>query len=51
VGDAFEAVFGDEDGDAEVLDEAGDRGEDVFGGGRVECGGRFVEDDDAGGGR
>ena len=39
----LEPVLRDEDGDAEVVDQSGERGEHVLGGGRVERGGRLVE--------
>ena len=45
--DAFEAVFGDDDGRTEVVHEPRDRGEHLFGGGGVERGGRFVEHEHA----
>ena len=48
VDDALDAVLGDDDGVREVVDQPGDRGEHVGRGGRVEGGGRLVEDDDAG---
>ena len=41
--DALQAVLGDHDGDAEVVDEAGDRGEHLLGRGGIERGGRLVE--------
>ena len=41
--DALEPVLGQEHGQAEVVDEPGDRGEDVLGRGRVEGRGGFVE--------
>ena len=49
--DALEAVLGHHDGDAEVVDEAGDGGEHLFGGGGVERRGRLVEHEDRAGGR
>ncbi len=45
--DPFEAVFGEHDGDAEVVHQAGDRGEHLFGRGRVERGGGLVEHEHA----
>ena len=45
--DALHAVLGHDDGDAEVVHETGDRGEHLFGRGRVEGGGRFVEHEHA----
>ena len=41
--DALEAMLGEHDGDAEVVDEPGDRGEHLLGRGRVERRGGFVE--------
>ncbi len=46
--DPLQAVFGEEHGDAEVVDEPGDGGEHLLGGGRVERGGGLVEDEDPG---
>ena len=45
--DPLEAVLGHHDGDAEVVDEAGDGGEHLLGGRRVERRGRLVEHEDA----
>ena len=45
--DAFEAVLGDHDGHAEVVDEAGDRRQHVLGRGRVERRRRLVEHEHA----
>ena len=41
--DPLEAVLGQQHGDAEVVHQAGERGEDVLGRGGVEGGGRLVE--------
>ena len=49
--DTFEAVLGDQHGEAEVVDHAMQSGEDVFGPLRVELAGRFVEDQYPGAGR
>ena len=42
--DSLEAMFGQDDGDAEVMDESGDGGQNFFGRGRVEGRRRLVED-------
>ncbi len=44
--DPLDAVLGEDDGHAEVMDEAGDGREHLLGSGRVEGGGGFVEDED-----
>lgn len=44
--DAFQSVLGHQDRRAEVVDEALEDREDLLRGRRVECGGRFVEDED-----
>ena len=36
-------MFGDEHRDTEIVDQAGERGQDLFSGGRIERRGRFVE--------
>ncbi|BFO21076.1 hypothetical protein SHKM778_74640 [Streptomyces sp. KM77-8] len=41
-------MLGQEDGGAQVVDQALEDREDLFGGRRVECGGRFVQDQDPG---
>ena len=46
--DPLEPVLGQHDGHPEVVHEPGDRGEHLFGGGRVERRGRLVEHQDAG---
>ena len=45
--DPLEPVLGEQDGDAEVVDQAGERGEHVLSGGGVERGRRLVEDEQA----
>ena len=44
----LQPVLGEQHRDADVVDQAGERGEHVLGGGRVECGGRLVEHDEPG---
>ena len=46
--DPFEPVLGQQHGDAEVVDQPGDRGQHLLGRRRVEGRGRLVEDQDAG---
>ena len=39
-------MLGQDDGDAQIVDQAGDRGEHILGAGRVESRGRLVQDQD-----
>jgi hypothetical protein len=43
----LESMLGQDHGDPEIMNQPGDGGQDLLGGGRVESGRRFVEDQDA----